>query len=62
MVAKYLERVPRVDPRTIATAVEIESIKGATTEQLTNKLVDNSIVDRLIKDGFVEKMSGKTKP
>ena len=61
MVAKFLERIPRVDPRTISTAVEIESIKGATAEQLTDKLVDNSIVDRLVKDGFAEKIFGKTK-
>lgn len=58
IVAKYLERIPRIDPRTIATAIEIESIKGASAEQLTEKLVDNSIVDRLVKEGFTDKVFG----
>jgi ABC-type nitrate/sulfonate/bicarbonate transport system substrate-binding protein len=59
IVAKFLERVPRVDPRTISTAVEIESIKGATAEQLADKLIDNSIVDRLVKEGFIDRAFGK---
>jgi ABC-type nitrate/sulfonate/bicarbonate transport system substrate-binding protein len=61
IVSGFLERVPRVDPRTIATAIEIESIKGATAEQLAEKLIDNSIVDRLVKEGFTDKVFGKTK-
>jgi NitT/TauT family transport system substrate-binding protein len=60
IVTKFLERIPRVDPRTISTAVEIESIKGASGEQLTERLVDNSIVDRLVKEGFTEKVFGKS--
>jgi ABC-type nitrate/sulfonate/bicarbonate transport system substrate-binding protein len=60
IVTKFMERVPRVDPRTIATAIEIEAIKGASAEQLTDKLVDNSIVDRLVKEGFTERVFGKT--
>ncbi len=59
IVSKFLERIPRVDPRTISTAIEIESIKGASADQLTDKLVDNSIVDRLVKEGFTEKVFGK---
>jgi ABC-type nitrate/sulfonate/bicarbonate transport system substrate-binding protein len=61
IVVKYLERIPRVDPRTIATAIEIESIKGASAEQLTDKLVDNSIVDRLVKEGFTDRVFGKSR-
>ena len=60
IVAKFLERIPRVDRRTISTAIEIESIKGASAEQLADKLIDNSIVDRLVKDGFTDKVFGKT--
>ncbi|HEY7316689.1 MAG TPA: hypothetical protein VIE89_03875 [Candidatus Binatia bacterium] len=61
IVVKYPERIPRVDPRTIATAIEIESIKGARAEELSNKLVDNSIVDRLVKEGFTDKVFGKNR-
>ena len=60
IVTRFLERVPRVDSRTIATAIEIESIKGTSAEQLSEKLVDNSIIDRLVKEGFIEKVFGKT--
>jgi NitT/TauT family transport system substrate-binding protein len=59
IVTRLLERIPRVDPRTISTAIEIESIKAASAEQLTEKLVDNSIVDRLVKEGFIDKVFGK---
>ena len=59
IIAKFLEKVPRVDPRTIATAIEIEAIEGARAEQLTARLVDNSIVDRLVKEGFTERVFGK---
>lgn len=60
IVVKFLERVPRVDPRTIATAIEIESVKGASVEQLADRLIDNSIVDRLVKEGFTERVFGKS--
>jgi len=59
MVSKFLERVPRVDPRTISTAIELESIKGTNAEVLAEKLVDNSLVDRLVKEGFIEKVFSK---
>ena len=59
IVSKFMERVPRVDPRTISTALEIESIKGANADVLVEKLIDNSIVDRLVRDGFTEKVFGK---
>jgi hypothetical protein len=60
IVTKFLERIPRVDPRTISTAIEVESIKGASAAQLTDKLVDNSIVDRLVRDGFTDRVFGKS--
>ena len=59
IVTKFLERIPRVDPRTITTAVEIESIKDSSVEQLADKLIDNRIVDRLVKEGFTAKVFGK---
>jgi NitT/TauT family transport system substrate-binding protein len=60
IVTTFMEKIPRVDPRTIATAMEIESIKGTSPEQLSEKLVDNSIVDRLVRDGFTDKVFGKS--
>lgn len=59
IVANFMERVPRVDPRTVSTVLEFEPIKGADAEGLAAKLIDNSIVDKLVKEGFTEKVYGK---
>jgi ABC-type nitrate/sulfonate/bicarbonate transport system substrate-binding protein len=59
IVAKFMERIPRVDPRTVSTVLEFEPIKGADAENLVAKLIDNSIVERLVKEGFIEKAFGK---
>ena len=59
IVANFMERVPRVDPRTVSTVLEFEPIKGADAEGLAAKLIDNSIVDKLVKEGFTEKVFGK---
>ncbi|MBI4528522.1 MAG: ABC transporter substrate-binding protein [Deltaproteobacteria bacterium] len=61
IVNKFMERTPRVDPRTISTVLEFEPIKGAEADALAAKLIDNSIVDRLVRDGFIERVFGKTK-
>jgi ABC-type nitrate/sulfonate/bicarbonate transport system substrate-binding protein len=59
IVAKFMERIPRVDPRTVSTVLEFEPIKGADAEGLSAKLIDNSIVDKLVKEGFSEKVWGR---
>lgn len=59
IVEKFMERIPRVDPRTVSTVLEFEPIKGADAESLAAKLIDNRIVDKLVKEGFTEKVLGK---
>jgi ABC-type nitrate/sulfonate/bicarbonate transport system substrate-binding protein len=59
IVTKFMERIPRMDPRTVSTVLEIEPIKGADAEGLTSRLIDNSIVDKLVKEGFTEKVWGR---
>lgn len=59
IVSKFMERIPRVDPRTVSTVLEFEPIKGADAEVLAAKLIDNSIIDKLVKEGFIEKVFGK---
>ncbi len=56
---KFTERIPRVDTRTIATVLEFEPVKGADPEALAPKAIDNSLVEELVKDGFIEKVFGK---
>lgn len=57
-VTKYLDAVPRVDGAAVDTVLEMVGSKGA----LKVKLFDNSIVDRLAQEGFIEKLYKGTKP
>jgi len=49
---KFLERVPRVESEAIAPIVEFMGKKPIAVETIA----DNSIVDRLVRDGFVDKL------
>ena len=49
---KYLDRDARVDPAVIQTVLNWEG-KG---ELPVNDFFDNTIIDRIIKEGFVEKL------
>jgi NitT/TauT family transport system substrate-binding protein len=57
-VSKYLDSVPRVDPAAVDTVLEMVGSKGASKA----KLFDNSIVDRLAQEGFIDKLYKGTKP
>jgi ABC-type nitrate/sulfonate/bicarbonate transport system substrate-binding protein len=57
-VTKYLDAVPRVDAAAVDTVLEMVGSKGAPKV----KLFDNSIVDRLAQEGFIEKLYKGTKP
>ena len=57
-VNKYLDSVPRVDPAAVDTILEMVGSKGASK----TKLYDNSIVDRLAQEGFIDKLYKGTKP
>jgi len=52
---KFLERVPRLDAESIAPIVEFMGKKPIPLETIA----DNSIVDRLAREGFIEKLYGK---
>ena len=49
---KYLDRQARVEPAVIQTVLNWEN-KGETS---VNDFFDNTIIDRIIKEGFVEKL------
>ena len=51
-VTKYLDATPRVDPAAVDTVLEMVGAKGAAKA----KLFDNSIVDRLAQEGFIDKL------
>lgn len=48
----FLERVPRVEPEAIAPIVEFMGQKAIAVETVA----DNSIVDRLVREGFIDKL------
>ncbi len=57
-VMKYLDPVPRIDAAAVETVLEMVGAKGAPK----NKLYDNSIVDRLVHEGFTDKLYKGAKP
>ena len=60
LVTKFVEKTPRVDARNVATVLEFEPVKGVDAETLAPKVIDNSVVDKLVKEGFIEKVFVKT--
>lgn len=50
--AKYVDRVPRVDADAVSTTLEFMGKKGLPIETFA----DNSIVDRLVKEGFIDQV------
>jgi len=56
---KYTDRVPHVDTRSVATVLDFSNIKDIKSEALSEQFIDNSFVDRLAKEKFLEKVFGK---
>jgi ABC-type nitrate/sulfonate/bicarbonate transport system substrate-binding protein len=57
-VMRYLDSVPRIDPAAVDTVLEMVGAKGAPKA----KLYDNSIIDRLVHEGFTDKLYNGAKP
>ena len=51
-VTKYLDNVPRVDPAAVDTVLEMVGQSGPSKI----KIFDNSIVDRLVQQGLIDKL------
>jgi len=52
----YLDRIPRAEPEAVQTILEFMGKKGVSLEALQ----DNSIIDKLTREGFFEKMFKKS--
>lgn len=50
--ARYLERVPRVDPASIQTVLAWEG----KSDIAPSRFYDNSIIDRLVQEGFIDNL------
>jgi ABC-type nitrate/sulfonate/bicarbonate transport system substrate-binding protein len=53
--AKYVDRVPRVEAEPVAATLEMMGKKGLPIETFA----DNSIIDRLVREGFVDQLYKK---
>jgi len=53
--AKYVDRIPRVEPEAVAATLELMGKKGLPIETFA----DNSIVDKLVREGFIEQTYSK---
>jgi ABC-type nitrate/sulfonate/bicarbonate transport system substrate-binding protein len=53
--AKYVDRIPRVDADAVSTTLEFMGKKGLPIETFA----DNSIVDRLVREGFIDQVYKK---
>jgi hypothetical protein len=51
----YLERIPRAEPEAVQTILEFSGKKGVPVETFQ----DNSIVERLTREGFFDKLYAK---
>lgn len=51
----YLEKTPRVEPEAIDSILEFIGKKGVPLETFA----DNSIVDKMVREGFIEKLYKK---
>jgi len=51
-VLKYLDNVPRVEPAAVETILEMVGHSGPPRA----KLFDNSIIDRLVQEGFIDRL------
>jgi hypothetical protein len=52
---KYVDRVPRVEAEAVSATLEFMGKKGLPVETFA----DNSIIDRLVKEGFVDQLYKK---
>ena len=52
----YLDRIPRAEPEAVQTILEFMGKKGIPTETFQ----DNSIIDKLTREGFFEKLYKKS--
>lgn len=53
--AKYVDRIPRVEPEAVAATLDFMGKKGLPIETFA----DNSIIDRLVKEGFIDQVYKK---
>ena len=59
--SKYLEPIPRVDPRIVPTILDFAGMKEVNADEVAARVIDNSLLDKLQKEKVFENLFGKTR-
>ena len=59
--SKYLEPIPRVDPRIVPAILGFADMKDVDVGEVTAKVIDNSILDKLQREKFFDSLFSKGK-
>ena len=59
--SKYLEPVPRVDPRIVPAILGFAGMKDADVNEVTARVIDNSVLDKLQREKFFDNLFAKTR-
>jgi len=59
--SKYLEPIPRVDPRIVPAILDYAGMKDVNTDEVAAKVIDNSVLDKLQKEKLFDNLFGKKK-
>jgi NitT/TauT family transport system substrate-binding protein len=59
--SKYLEPIPRVDPRIVPAILDFAGMKEVNADDVAARVIDNSVLDKLQREGFFENLFGKKK-
>jgi NitT/TauT family transport system substrate-binding protein len=59
--SKYLEHIPRVDPRIVPVILDFADMKDVNADQVASSVIDNSVLDKLQKEKVFENLFGPSK-
>lgn len=59
--SKYLEPIPRVDPRIVPAILGFADMKDVDVGEVTAKVIDNSVLDKLQREKFFDSLFSKGK-
>jgi len=59
--AKYLEPIPRVDPRIVPAILDFAGMKEVNADEVAARVIDNSLLDKLQKEKVFDNLFGKKK-
>jgi len=59
--SKYLEPIPRVDPRIVPAILGFADMRDVDVAEVTAKVIDNSVLDKLQREKFFDSLLPKTK-